>query len=203
MPRILHRLSFVLWLPTFTVAQPFSLPQVLIGEIHFDGNIVYSDQELRDSLLLSRQGSLYLKDKLEYDLNQHLLGKYRANGYIMAKVGEVNLDPVASENGATSGEIYNLIVPIEEGRQFHYGKLEMAGVTLFEPDQLLGLLDLCSEDIVDYPKMKAATELLRILYLREGYSDLDVRPDVKMNVEAGTIDLLLHIQEGEPKHSLP
>ena len=47
--------------------------------------------------------------------------------------------------------------------------------------------------------MKAATELLRVLYLREGYGDLDVRPEVNMNVEKETVDLVLHIREGESK----
>ena len=199
MNRFTLGLAFALLISAATSAQQHQLPQIYVGEISFEGNTVFSDQELRDSLLLNGRGDLYLEEKLEYDLHMHMLTKYREVGYIMAKVGELGLEPRIETKNGKKAEIYNINVPIEEGDQFRFGHVDLAGVSVFDGNQLLRVLDLQPQDVVNYTKIKAATELLRVIYQNQGYKNLDVVPDVHMRTRAKEVDLQLTVTEGLPE----
>lgn len=186
-------------------------PKVRIGKIDFVGNTVFTDEELRDALELNKERGLislfkgqdkYIPDRLEYDLQVNLLGKYREKGYMMAKVGEPKVEIVEGPRGLLLGfrktkQQYYVTVPIEEGEQFRIGKFEVTGLQTFSPEMVKKGFGLKEGDILNYKRLKDATEELKKLYSTLGFLDMDALPDINPNLEKKTVDITINVTEGK------
>ena len=87
-------------------------PKVRIGEIKFEGNTLFDESELRQALELTKERTMftvfggddmYIKEKLEYDLQVNMMETYRAQGYIFARAGEPIVRIVEAGQGFTPG----------------------------------------------------------------------------------------------------
>jgi outer membrane protein insertion porin family len=185
-------------------------PKVRIGDISFEGNTVLSDSELRDALELNKvRGPIvlfkghdkFIPDKLEYDIQVNLLARYREKGYMMARAGEPDVRIVEAPRGLLLGfrktkQQYYITVPIEEGEQFRIGKFEVVGVETFNQEVVERGFNLIEGDIVNYTRLREATENLKELYSTLGFLDMDARPEIDPDMQNLKVDITINVTEG-------
>jgi outer membrane protein insertion porin family len=186
-------------------------PKVRIGKIEFEGNTVFTDGELRDALELNKERGLislfkgqdkYIPDRLEYDLQVNLLAKYREKGYMMAKVGEPEVEIVEGPRGWLLGfrktkQQYYITIPIEEGEQFSVGEFNVTGVQTFSPEMVKRGFGLKEGEVLNYTRLKNAVDELKKLYSTLGFLDMDAVPDINPNLDARTVDITINVTEGK------
>jgi outer membrane protein insertion porin family len=185
--------------------------KVRIGNISFEGNTVFTENELRGALELTQERNLitvfkgqdkFIKDKLEYDLNLNLLERYREVGYIYAKAGEPDVQIVEAPQGWLLGfrktkQQYYLTIPIEEGEQFRWGSFEVEGIDTFEPEMVKAGYNIVPGEVINYARLKESNEELKKLYSTNGYLDMTVIPNMNPDGEAKTVDMRITIDEGK------
>ncbi len=186
-------------------------PKVRIGKISFEGNTVFSDDELRDSLELDKErGPIvmfkgydkYIPDKLEYDVYTNLLAKYRSRGYMMAKAGTPKVEIVEGPRGLLWGfrktkQQYYITIPIEEGEQYRVGKFQVDGVQTFGQEAVQRSFGAKEGDVLNYTKLKDAVDKLKELYSTLGFLDMDARPEINPNMDTKTVDITINVTEGK------
>lgn len=177
-------------------------PEVRIGKIEFEGNTVFTDDELRDALALNRESGLlsgwrnvdkYIKERLEYDLGANLLPRYQERGYVMARAGDPRVEVVEQ-----SGDMrYRITIPITEGPVYRIGKFEVKGTTTLS-DEVRGFYgDFKSGQIANLPAVRKANDQVRKTYARRGYLDMELVPEMRPDQEHETIDILIQVTEGD------
>jgi len=198
---------------TATVALKFVVdegPKVRIGDISFEGNTVFSDDDLRGFLELNKvRGPIvmfksldkYIPDKLEYDVQLNLLSKYKEKGYIFAKAGEPDVRIIEAPQGMLIGfrktkQQYFIDIPIQEGEQYRIGEFSIVGAEQFNEQFIRNVYQLETGDVANYTILKDATDQLKEFYSDLGYLDMDARPDIRPNREERTVDVNISISEG-------
>jgi outer membrane protein insertion porin family len=186
-------------------------PKVRIGEINFEGNTVLSEDDLRDSLELTKQRNLitlfkgqdkFIEEKLEYDLQANMLSKYREIGYIFARAGEPKVEIVEGPRGMLIGfrktkQQYRITIPIEEGEQYRYGDFSIEGVKTFRQEYLDEMFKVVPGEIINYTHLKKVSEDLKKLYSRFGYLDMESIPEVKPDPQRKVVDVKIRLDEGK------
>ncbi len=186
-------------------------PKVRIGEIQFEGNTVFTDRELRNSLELTKErGPItlfkghdkYIGEKMEYDIQLNLLSKYREQGYLFARAGEPKVAIVEGPQGWLFGfrktkQQYYVIIPVEEGEQYRYGGFTVTGVRNFNQDFVDNAYGVVLGEVVNYKKLKQTTEDLKKFYSSYGYLDMEAIPSVTPDQKAKTVDVTVQIEEGK------
>ncbi len=186
-------------------------PKVRIGDIAFEGNTVFSDKALRDSLELTKvRGPItlfkghdkYIEDKLEYDLQVNLLARYRDVGYIQARAGEPDVEIVEAPQGLLLGfrktkQQYRITIPIEEGQQYRYSSFDVGGIENFDTDRVRQGYGVEPGEVVNYGALKEANENLKKAYSARGYLDMEAIPEIRPNQEDLTVDVKINVTEGK------
>jgi len=177
-------------------------PEVRIGTIEFEGNTVFTDQELRSALALSRQSGMfsrwrrtdkYIKERLDYDLRANLLPKYHERGYVMARAGDPQVEVVER-----SGKMrYRIRIPITEGPVYRLGKVEVKGATTLGSEARGLYADFKSGQVANLPAIRKANEELRRMYARRGFLDMELSPEMRPDDQHQAIDISIQITEGE------
>src|SRR5262249_1570033 len=134
--------------------------RVRIVKIAFEGNKVFSDRKLRKAMKLVKQSSLftlfsskdiYDKAKLDEDL-QRVRISMGEKGYIRPRIGEPELED-AGKVGlpipliGRRGQGIKIKIPIEEGKQYRFGKINVEGNSLFPEDAILAVTGMKSGEI--------------------------------------------------------
>ncbi|MGH9340132.1 MAG: outer membrane protein assembly factor BamA [Acidobacteriota bacterium] len=187
-------------------------PKVRIGDISFEGNTVFEDDELQGALELTKErGPItlfkghdkYIEEKLEYDVQMNLLAKYRDRGYINAKAGEPEVQIVEAPQGLLLGfrktkQQYYISIPIEEGEQFRYGTFEVDGITTFDQEAIKrGLYNVVPGEIVNWTALKEANDELKKYYSRYGYLDMEAFPEWDVSNEGKILNIKIQVDEGK------
>ena len=186
-------------------------PKVRIGDIDFAGNTVFTDDELRDSLELTKERNMmtvfkgtdkFIEEKLEYDLGVNLLEKYREVGYLFARAGTPEVKIVEARRPGMIGfrktkQQYYLTVPIVEGEQFFWNSLEVEGVTNLDQVAVQASYGIIPGQVVNYTALKKTSDSLKELYSTTGYLDMTVVPDMDIDQDNKTVDLTIRVYEGK------
>ena len=192
---------------TFTVEEG---PRARIGIIQFEGNKLFSDEELRDALKLTTQSSfwsslrgrnLYLEDRLEYDVRANILPKYQARGHIFARAEKPRVELVEAKIGGVPGIRrnrleYRITIRLSEGEQFKYSGFRVEGMKKIDKDTVLTKYKAKVGDIVDFVALTKANEQVKRLYGARGFLDMELIPEMRPQYDQKTVDFTLHIREG-------
>ncbi|MEE8584304.1 MAG: outer membrane protein assembly factor BamA, partial [Acidobacteriota bacterium] len=185
-------------------------PKVRIGKITFRGNAAVSSKELKQALELTKVRSLmtvfkgtdmYIKDKLEYDVHQNLLEKYREKGYIFARAGEPDVEIVEAPRGFLYGfrktkQQYYIEIPIEEGEPYTVSSFEVEGVTSIPKALVLSAYRVQEGEIINMSALKKANEDLQKFYSQRGYLDMQALPEINPDRDKKTVDIKIKVTEG-------
>ncbi len=136
----------------------------------------------------------FKESELEDDIEK-IKNYYRNLGYLDVEIDESKIRfefPDADNPGDM-----NLIISINEGRQYKTGKITMKGNKLFDTDLLMQLLDIYEGDVFSPAKVDSSAESIRDYYGQYGYLDSIARMKRKPNLKTGAIDLEIEIVESE------
>ncbi|MBI4622454.1 MAG: outer membrane protein assembly factor BamA [Verrucomicrobia bacterium] len=173
--------------------------KVKIAEIKFAGNAHVKARKLRSEMETKRwwmfswlTGSGRFKDdQFEDDLDK-LRDYYREQGFLDVEIPQ---DKVLF-NYPTPQRL-QLVVNINEGRQYHVGDITFSGNKLFT-SALLGRVVRQKKGFVFMPsRLDKDVERLEDFYGKDGYLDTRVRLNRKPNVATGAIDVEYTINESE------
>ena len=170
-----------------------------LRKIGFRGNQAFSDSELREdfrtktwrwySLATSwfdRSGT-YSEPLFLQDLNG-VQKKYGDAGYLQVHIGEPNVVP--------SQEGIDVTVSIEEGRQFHVGKLDVTGDETVDIDALRELLRLEQGAVFNRSWLTDDVRALTDHYADRGYYFANVSPLTNLLPDRDSVDVAFQIRKG-------
>jgi outer membrane protein insertion porin family len=173
--------------------------KVKIAEIKFVGNAHVKARKLRSEMETKKwwmfswlTGSGRFKDdQFEDDLDK-LRDYYREQGFLDVEIPQ---DKVLF-NYPTPQRL-QLVVNINEGRQYYIGDVTFSGNKLFT-SQLLGRVVRQKKGYVFMPsRLDKDVERLEDFYGKDGYLDTRVRLNRKPNVATGAIDVEYTVNESE------
>jgi outer membrane protein insertion porin family len=195
-------------------------PKVKVGDIHFDGNMVYSPLVLRRAMKNLRPigvprsvlfedifAKTYDSTKLEEDQERIELF-YRDNGYFQARVTDHTVNIVDVGGGKFKlplikpnrpGKKANIGLTLEEGRLYRLNNINFVGVKLFRtPETLMRpVFQMQQGDVFSTAKLRKGFEDLRKLYGQFGYIDFVAEPNIEPIPGTDKIDLTLNFDEGK------
>ena len=186
-------------------------PKVRIGNIDFDGNTVFTDEELRGSLELTKERTLmtvfkgsdkFIEEKLEYDVGVNLIERYREVGYIMARAGSPAVKIVEARRPGMIGfrktkQQYYLTIPIVEGDQYFWNSFDVEGVSNMDQGAVKASYGIIPGQVVNYTALKKASDSLKEIYSTTGYLDMTVVPDMSFDQDKKTVDVVIRVNEGK------
>ena len=172
-------------------------PLTEIRRISFVGNRRFSDRRLRREVATRESRwwrftseDTYDPDRLTFD--RELLRRfYLSNGYADFRV--VSAVAELSENRLD----FFVTFTVEEGEVYEFGEIDVA-TDLAEPNPagLRGLIEFEPGDTYDAEAIEDTVQALNFEVGRLGYAFVDIRPRVRRDREARSIDITFEINEG-------
>ena len=192
-------------------------PRVRITEILFDGNNALSDTELRrkmkenkspSKLLFWTDGTAYREEKFADDADA-VSEFYKNEGYATVQIGAPQVETLdTSDDGRTRW--VRLRVPVEEGKQYTVGNIEILGNQAVRTEGIRTFITLKEGDIFSLEKLRKSFEKLKEVYGSFGYyqwtPDTEMRPrgiDMETGKPIGEeepppiMDLIVKMNEGK------
>ena len=174
--------------------------RVKIGEVDFDGNTVFGDWRLRQTLkdtkptgLISsiRKKNIYNPASVEEDLGR-LRELYRKAGYKDVIVASPELS-VAEDGGSRQLEV---MVPIEEGRRWKLGEVSFEGNEVFSEQLLARQAEPPRGGWLRSTVVDQLEESVSQLYSSVGYIFAQVEPEIRER-EGDVADVVVKITESD------
>jgi outer membrane protein insertion porin family len=128
------------------------------------------------------------------DLSQdieRIKGLYYNNGYIQVSVGEPKVELSADKKNLS------ITIPIHEGDQFRYGKIDVTGNKVFTAKELMAKVKSKPGEIMNRDLMKDDVVALTDMYGSKGYAFASISPVIKPNTEKKLVDVTLEVSEGD------
>jgi outer membrane protein insertion porin family len=195
--------------PTTPPTQEKQGPTLVIVEVVFEGNKVFSSAELTRQLrlvgvdiFLRRFGrrNFFTRERFQDDAAR--LMKYMTDrGYLRAGVGEPKIRFINIADAArTTGDVpVRLIIPINEGPLHRLGKLIIRDGAALTPEQARSYFPIREGEVINASLMERALNTLRNLYGRLGY--LQFAPEITFNFgptvnDESVTDITITLNEG-------
>ena len=170
--------------------------QLYIRNILFEGNFAFSSKELKNMMTTNEKGFFsFLTDSgiLKVEQLKQDIAKlnvfYLNSGFINAQVGEPDIAYDAA--GIT------IKIPIQEGKQFRVGKIDITGDSLqITKQELLEKLKLNKQEFYNREIVLKDIEYLTQACNDEGYAYADVVPRIQPLEKEQTVDVTFHLTKG-------
>ena len=206
----------------FTVVEG---PKVKVGLITFTGNHVFSDRKIIRAMKKTRPYEVPMwlftldvmprtfdRAKLDEDMEEGVRGIYQNDGYFKVLVKDPVLKTVDLHKpgvpgpipipliGQQRGKATNISIAIEEGAQYHMGRLVIRsadpdkGLSL-KRDALENMFPLKKGDIFNLDKIRKAIENYTKVYGVYGYVDFTATPSMDIHDDTKTVDLTFDFDE--------
>ena len=177
--------------------------RIKINDISFNGNEVFKDSRLKTKLKKTKKkflGRFWKKSKLipddfESD-KENLISYYKEKGYRDARI---TYDTIIKNDEET----IDIVLDIDEGNQYYFGKIDYIGNSSFSDYQLNQILGIEQGDSYNGVLLKERIQDekpdandLSNLYQNNGYLFSSVNA-VEVSAENDTIDFEIRINEGK------
>jgi outer membrane protein insertion porin family len=172
---------------------------VRIKGLIFEGNEVFGDSKLAKVFETKKRNwfswltgsGRFDEIKFKEDL-ELLRAFYRSRGY---------LDVAVDEDGVvldfkTNRDLY-LTIRVEEGEQYLLGNLSIENATIFTSGELLGVVQVDTNDPFSPEAIDQAASDIRGYYTSRGYLSTSVRVERVPNMDTRAIDIVFKIRESE------
>lgn len=172
-----------------------------IGEVVFEGNTAISSAKALRTFKKVKpyiwwnvfRGSKFSQGEFVED-QEKLIGKYKNLGYLNAAIAQDTFYPISDNR-------LRVLVKIDEGRQFFFRNVTVAGNTIY-PDSLLESIlgvkkgDVFNQSLLDQRLyMDQSGRDITSLYMDNGYLFFQLNP-TQIPVGEDSIDLMVNISEG-------
>ncbi len=182
--------------------------KVKIGDIDFDGNTIYGDWRLRQSMKGTKQSGLiskftkkdiYNPAKIEEDLDK-VRELYRKAGYKDVLIARPELTVKAKNPGAPTIQQQKrrlaVTIPIEEGERWRFGEITIEGNEVFSDELLLRQFEDPRGGWLRSKVLDDGVESIGKLYSSVGYIFSKVETEV-IEREDNVGDLVVRIDEND------
>jgi outer membrane protein insertion porin family len=167
-----------------------------IRAVRFEGNAHFSDWTLRKQMKTKAKTIIYFLDKsgrldetqLQDDL-QKIREFYQNHGYVDVAVRDVRKE-------RTSGGALQIVIAVDEGSQYHVGKLSFVGYKATNEQKLRAVVKTKEGDVYSAKAIKDDAKAIADAYGSGGYVDLTIIPESSPS-HGGLIDLTFKIDEGQ------
>ena len=170
--------------------------KVKITKITFEGNVVYTEKELKKQIKTNEKGFwtwLTSSGELEKEeLNQDtikLRNFYHNSGFIEAKVSE----PIVEYQD----DMIYIKFKIDEGPKFKVGKVSVAGDLIFPDIELKEKLKITAEEFYSREVVRSDVLAITDLYSDEGYAYADIYPRIDKDYESLQVNIEYVIKRGK------
>lgn len=164
-------------------------PKLKMGKVTFEGNHVYSSDQLQKKLTL-KPGQRFDDFIFQQDLRA-IVYMYKKRGYLDAKFvrreGRVDLELQQLD--------YNLV--IDEGQLSTIGRIFFAGNSIFSDSTLLSYLKVKSGDAFNVQAINQTSAGIAALYAERGYVYAVVKDSVIKTEDPKVSDVVFRIHEGQ------
>lgn len=173
--------------------------KMAVKDIEFEGNKAFSAKELRKVMETKERGFFapiswitgagkLNRDVLERDLEK-VAAFYYNHGYIKAKVGEPKVD--------IKGDWIYITIPVQEGPEYHVGKVDITGDLLEEKDTIVKKLKTPQDEVYSREVLQEDLTTLADFYADHGYANADIVPLIKEDNEKMIVDVTFDIHQGK------
>ena len=177
--------------------------RIKINDISFNGNEVFKDSRLKTKLKKTKKkflGRFWKKSKLipdDFETDkENLISYYKEKGYRDARI---TYDTIIKNDEET----IDIVLDIDEGNQYYFGKIDYIGNSSFSDYQLNQILGIEQGDSYNGVLLKERIQDekpdandLSNLYQNNGYLFSSVNA-VEVSAENDTIDFEIRINEGK------
>jgi len=176
--------------------------RIKIEDIIFHGNTALSDKALRRAMKNTKEKRLYtifhgsklIADDYAED-KQKIIEKYNSKGYRDARIVKDTIYKSIVPNRI------NIEITVSEGHRYYFGKISWVGNSKYSSKILSEVLGIKGGDVYNSSLLNQRLFMnpngsdVSSLYMDNGYLFFQVTP-VEVNVHSDTIDLEMHIYEG-------
>src|SRR5437868_918376 len=167
-----------------------------VSTVRFEGNTHFSDRTLRKQMKTKQKTLFSFVDKSgrldETQLQDDLVKIrefYQNHGYVDVAVRDVTKQ-------RTSSGALQIVIAIDEGPQYHVGKLSFVGYKATSEQKLRGVVKMKEGAIYSAKGIKDDAKAVADAYGSGGYVDLTIVPD-SSPAHGGLIDITYRIDEGQ------
>ncbi|GMW01987.1 MAG: outer membrane protein [Candidatus Hydrogenedentota bacterium] len=168
-----------------------------IHSIAVEGNEALSDRKVRRSMATKRRwwflGGKYDEEKFNADMGA-IKDKYGDVGRLEAEVTRADLQYTENAKGL------NITIYVDEGPEYSVGSLELADNTVFDDDEIMGLLKVEAGDIHNRGQVEADAQTITKGYADSGYVNAETTPQVTLNRDNNTTNVVHRVAEGDLKY---
>jgi outer membrane protein insertion porin family len=181
--------------------------KVKVKSITINGNEKFKDSRVRAAMKNTKQKqflrvykrSKYIEEDYQEDLKS-IVDFYKENGYRDARIVSDSLIVEDRDN-------ISLVIDLEEGEKYTYGKIDFVGNTVFGDETLAVILGINPGDTYNGVELrkrildetKPDGEDLTNLYQNNGYMFSSINP-VEVSADGNVIDLEVRVTEGKPAY---
>ena len=172
-----------------------------LKKVYFEGNTVFTQGELRKSIVTQRQWWRYIlrfgnwfNGEMQAMDKDKLKTLYGTKGYMDFSVPEVKIRPV------DDGKWVEVTYVINEGQPYTVTDITLAGSKRFSAEELLKLIKTRVGDVHDSTRENTDTDLMKAKYEQLGYLEMRLWPTYAQDREKHTVAVNYHVQEGDPSH---
>jgi outer membrane protein insertion porin family len=167
-----------------------------VTAVRFEGNAHFSDRVLRKQMKTRQKTLFSFVDKsgrldetqLQDDL-QKIREFYQNHGYVDVAVRDVRKQ-------RTSSGALQIVIAIDEGPQYHVGKLSFVGYKATTEEKLRAVVKMREGAIYSAKAIKDDAKAMADAYGSGGYVDLTIIPE-SSPAYGGLIDITYRIDEGQ------
>jgi outer membrane protein insertion porin family len=198
-------------------------PKVKVGKIIINGNHAFSDRRIIRTMKNDRPYAIplywtyipvmdktYDRPKLDEDLEVGIRNLYQSNGYFRADISVASTKVVDINKGGIPGpwpivgakhaKATDITININEGEQYHMGKLTFRSADpdeglVFRPDVLALIFPMKKGDLFSTDKLRKSIESYKKLYGQYGYIDLTSTPDFDIDDPNKIINLTMEMDQ--------
>lgn len=165
--------------------------KVRVRRIEFHGNEQYDDDRLKALMAVRTSGlirrSFYDPRVFRDDLD-NIRKFYVEQGFLDANIATVKID--------STGNRFRIDITISEGERTHVEEVTVSGVTVFPEDRIRRDIPLKPGDPFRSPLVRTAITNIMTRYGKEGYLDVAVNPDIRINPDLHRAIINFMIIEG-------
>ena len=130
----------------------------------------------------------YNPDDLESDI-ESLRKAYLDQGYLDVVVKQPEITMLNPKK-------IKIAIPIEEGKQYRVGKIDLRGVSLFPTDQVAGVIQVHPGEVASVEQIDNSRQEVKDFYGSRGYIRGIVDYNMDVNIEKSTADVYYKVTEG-------
>jgi outer membrane protein assembly factor BamA len=164
-------------------------PLPTVAQVTFEGNEVVSLEKLREAIV-GAVGLTYTEDVFRQTLATVIRPLYENRGYLKARFPELRTTAAEDVKGL------HVFVKVDEGEKYELGKLTIEGPTPIAAATLVKAAELKAGELADMSKVNEGVERIRRAVRREGYMEVRVLADRKLDDEKKVANLSVRVDPG-------